>query len=286
MSQAEATLAMQIQAIRLPKPERDCRQCGAPYSFGRSHRIYCSRKCASAAWRIRSYPYTHLACGICGEDFVRLHSNQRYCSDVCGHKADSVRRKRRNTGIGKGGLTRGAEFVPRKNCILCGNRFYAPPALVRRGGGKYCSNGCRVRAMAMNPENYPQTRSRRGLGGKRSDLGDKYFRSSWEANWARYLNLLVSWKQIREWKYEPVTYEFVGIKRGTKFYTPDFLVTENNGGEYFYEIKGYMDQRSETKLKRMKKYHPKVEIRLIQQKEYKSIEKQVSTLIPTWERRR
>src|SRR5262245_10205744 len=41
----------------------------------------------------------------------------------------------------------------------------------------------------------------RATGGRRPDLDDRYFRSSWEANYARYLNLLVKQGQIVSWEY-------------------------------------------------------------------------------------
>lgn len=86
--------------------------------------------------------------------------------------------------------------------------------------------------------------------GTREDLGI-YVRSRWEANYARYLNWLKSLGEIRDWKYEPDTFEFADIKRGTRFYTPDFKITEKNGETVYHEVKGWLDQRSATKLKRM-----------------------------------
>ncbi len=137
--------------------------------------------------------------------------------------------------------------------------------------------------MSTNPFAFPRNGNRRGIGGKRADLGDMYFRSSWEANYARYLNLLKRAGEIIEWSYEPQTFEFKGIKRGSRFYTPDFLITERNGTQVFHEVKGYMDSRSATKLKRMKKYHPLIVVELIDKHRYRAIAKKVRGLIPTWE---
>ena len=123
----------------------------------------------------------------------------------------------------------------------------------------------------------------RGNGGTRKDLG-LYVRSSWEANYARYLNFLVGTGDILEWKYEPKTFEFVGIKRGCRFYTPDFFIRWKNGKEEYHEVKGYMDQRSATKLKRMALYFPDVVVVLIDKKRYYGIAKSVSGLIPMWEK--
>lgn len=53
-------------------------------------------------------------------------------------------------------------------------------------------------------------------GGKRSDLGI-YVRSKWEANFARYLKWMVEKEEIKSWRYEPMSFEFRGIKRGTRF---------------------------------------------------------------------
>lgn len=183
----------------------------------------------------------------------------------------------------RGDWCRGQTFVPRTICQVCGTFFYAPPVQRRRGGGKFCSVQCRSKAFSENPDNYPQLRSKRGKGGRRQDLGGIYFRSSWEANWARYLNWLQSHGQIKSWKFEPDTYEFHGIKRGGRFYTPDFRVLNMDDSIEYHEVKGYMDQRSATKLKRMAKYYPKICVRLIAKAEYEEVRRKVSGLIDGWE---
>jgi hypothetical protein len=121
-----------------------------------------------------------------------------------------------------------------------------------------------------------------GKGGKREDLNGVYFRSRWEANWARYLNFLVKEGDIKSWKFEPKTFDFP-IKRGCRFYTPDFEVVSKDGTVCYHEVKGYMDSKSATKLKRMKKYYPHVKIELIEHKTYKHISKQVSGFLQGWE---
>ena len=189
----------------------------------------------------------------------------------------SIRTRRSNGRLGK-------EFAPRQLCIICGARFLAPPTLMRRGGGKYCSNGCKANAMSKDPSTFPQTKNRRGIGGFREDL-QKYFRSSWEANYARYLNWLVLQKQIRNWEYEPEAFEFKGIKRGTRFYTPDFKVERMDGSLEYHEVKGYMDQRSATKIKRFKKNYPNHKFVLIDKDVYRSIARTMKPLLATWDGR-
>lgn len=114
----------------------------------------------------------------------------------------------------------------------------------------------------------------RGTGGKRADLGNRFFRSSMEANIARYYNYLGI-----KWEYEPCEFKFP-IERGIRFYKPDFYLPDE--GKYI-ECKGWYDPKSKTRMKRMAKYHPCVKVDIIQWHEYQEICKQVSGLIPNWE---
>lgn len=204
-----------------------------------------------------------------------------FCGCGCG-KPVRIHRGRPNTYL-HNHQTRGQELVPRKKCAICGKYFYAPPIQIRRGGAKFCSKICYARFVSRNPELYPRTQTRRGSGGRRADLENKYFRSSWEANYARYLNFLVRQRQIVSWSFEAESFEFP-VKRGTRFYTPDFKVVNLNGSVEYHEIKGWMDQRSRTKLNRMKKHHPHIKLLLIEQRAYYEIAHKVGPLIPGWER--
>lgn len=121
-------------------------------------------------------------------------------------------------------------------------------------------------------------------GGKRADLNDQYFRSTWEANYARYLNWLKKIGEIIDWKFEPDTFEFVPIKKGNRFYTPDFKIFNKDGSYEYHEVKGWMDSDSATKLKRMNKYYPKIKVVVVDQPAYYAIARQVSGFIPEWER--
>lgn len=122
----------------------------------------------------------------------------------------------------------------------------------------------------------------RCASGVRSDLGI-FVRSSWEANYARYLNWLITLGEIHGWEYEPDTFWFEKIKRGVRSYTPDFKIWESpDSTPYYVEVKGWMDQKSRTKLKRIAKYHPDVTVKVVAKKEYQDIAKW-SSIIPGWE---
>jgi len=112
------------------------------------------------------------------------------------------------------------------------------------------------------------------VGGKKC-----FFRSGWEVTYAQYLQILKKYKKIKEWEYEPETFWFEAIKRGVRSYLPDFRITENDGSVVFHEVKGFMDAKSKTKLKRMKKYHPDVKLYLVQDAQIKEIKKKFGSLL-------
>lgn len=91
-------------------------------------------------------------------------------------------------------------------------------------------------------------KNRKSVIGKRADL-NQFFRSNWEANVARWFN-----HQGKSWSYEPKVFSFLehGIKRGTVSYCPDFLA-----GALWIEVKGMLDPRGKTAIKRFKRYYPK-----------------------------
>jgi hypothetical protein len=122
----------------------------------------------------------------------------------------------------------------------------------------------------------------RGRAGRREDLGNTWFRSSWERNWARYLNLRQAAGVIAGWEYEPDTFWFP-IRRGTVSYLPDFKVTNPSGKIEYHEVKGYMDAKSKTKLKRMAKYYPVVTVLVIDKPVYREVKQLYAGKIPEWE---
>jgi len=85
-------------------------------------------------------------------------------------------------------------------------------------------------------------------GGYREDLGI-YIRSKMEANICRYYKLT----EI-EYIYEPKEFEFKTIKRGNRYYKPDFYLPII---DLWVECKGWFRPADKTKLRRFKKYYPK-----------------------------
>ncbi len=119
---------------------------------------------------------------------------------------------------------------------------------------------------------------KRTIGGK-----EIFFRSAWEANYARYLELLLSKKIIAKWEFEPDTFWFHKIQRGIRSYLPDFKIWLDDKSFFYVEIKGWMDDKSKTKLKRMEQYYPDILVNIVIKKDLTTIEKKFSYLIPDWE---
>ena len=121
-----------------------------------------------------------------------------------------------------------------------------------------------------------------------------YFRSRWEANYARYLEFLRTHGEIVGWEHEPQTFWFEKIRRGVRSYLPDFRVTLKCKEENllklpdfeYHEVKGWMDARSRTTINRMRIYHPNVKLVIIDKEWFKRTGKQMSGLITDWEKDR
>lgn len=92
------------------------------------------------------------------------------------------------------------------------------------------------------------------IGGKKL-----YLRSKAELKFAQRLEFLKEYKIIDLWEYEPQVFYFEGIKRGVTNYKPDFMTKDQHGIKY-YEVKGYLDPRSITKIKRFIKYYPDLKL--------------------------
>jgi hypothetical protein len=106
--------------------------------------------------------------------------------------------------------------------------------------------------------------------GKREDLNNIFFRSSWEANYARYLNFLGV-----NWQYEPCTFQLSEAVS----YTPDFKLDDGT----FVEVKGWWTDKGKRKVELFKIVHSELMLRIIDRTEYNKIMKSYKGLINTWE---
>ena len=118
----------------------------------------------------------------------------------------------------------------------------------------------------------------RVIGGVR-----KFYRSRWEANYARFLQWQRERGDVASWAHEPETFWFAGVKRGVLSYLPDFRVHYPDGRVEYHEVKGWMTPRSKTALRRMAKHHPSITMRVVAADAYARIETGLGCVIQGWE---
>ena len=95
--------------------------------------------------------------------------------------------------------------------------------------------------------------------GNRHTYNGCLLKSDAEYSFALLLDAIKECGRIVSWQYEPKTFWFDNIKRGTVSYKPDFLATWDNGNETWYEVKrGRVTQKDITKWRRMSLNYPDV----------------------------
>lgn len=109
-----------------------------------------------------------------------------------------------------------------------------------------------------------------GKCGIRQDL-KRYFRSKWEANFARLCNYLGI-----EWEYEPCRFIFDRCS-----YLPDFYLPVC---DLWVEVKGRLTDNARLRLAEMSKYYPNERVWLVDKYIYALLRKSYSSLIPNWEK--
>lgn len=79
--------------------------------------------------------------------------------------------------------------------------------------------------------------------------GETYtFRSKWEYNIAKWLQMRLERKRISKWEFEPKPFSLVRPNGQRVPYLPDFRLTDKTG-VYYLEVKGRMDDESAEKIK-------------------------------------
>ena len=84
--------------------------------------------------------------------------------------------------------------------------------------------------------------------GYRDDLPHLFFRSRWEANYARVLQSTKT-----SYEFEHKTFVFTGEIRGAITYLPDFYLPVT---DQWVEVKGFLDAKSKSKIRKFKQFYP------------------------------
>lgn len=93
-----------------------------------------------------------------------------------------------------------------------------------------------------------------------------YFRSSWEVKYANHLHGLKLGGTVLKWEYEPET---IILGDSGYAYKPDFRVTLPDASQEYHEVKGWMDDRSKTKLQLMASLFPDKKVVVIDKNWFK-----------------
>ena len=247
------------------KAGRDCKWCKERFLFRPKElkyggKVYCSKSCQKshqAEIKLNKQIY----CKQCG-NLITGHG-KFFCSNECN---------------GRWKLIHHLSTKVEKHCKVCDKVYFVSPAINSYGQGIYCSQSC----MGYDRSANATKQLYRGKAGYRDDFPDLYFRSSWEANWARYLSLLQEQGSIKSWLFEPDTFRINFLGRITS-YTPDFKVSFLDGRIEYQEVKGLLSNYSRDKMTLMPILFPDVKIVMVFKDTYESVRDNYSLLIPTWE---
>lgn len=286
---------------------RFCKECSKefiPIHHG-SNKQFCTYSCSNKfKWRSRERKPEKIRikkCLQCNNDFkisskysVRQWYLRKFCSLKCFHESKIIRdglknaeRSRRKRGILKKFTPEWLEKIRAKTT----EAMYRPEVNAKlRKPRRSMSLEARIHHSNMLAGKLPKNmmfgaNNNMGMfkniqrGEYETSKGLTYFRSKWEANYALYLDFLVARGEIERWEYEADVFMFEEIKLGTRSYRPDFKVFNKNGSFEYHEVKGYMDNKSKTKLKRMAKYYPEVRLILIDSDYYNDLKKKVGKML-------
>lgn len=176
---------------------------------------------------------------------------------------------------GKPAWNSGTKVWKYTDCEICNGEFRHSPNRKRR----FCSRDCSSIHMSnlykgerLKGENNPnygngskiKEAHKRGCyinrklpeytRGKRSRYKGYYLRSSWELEYAKYLD-----SKGVNWSYEPKRFT---LSDG-RTYTPDFYLIDE---DKYIEIKGYWYEKAKQKFLQFREEHPEIKIQVIESK--------------------
>jgi len=201
-----------------------CQECEVTYYLPKSlskQTHFCSRICQNRAQAKKNIiERISIFCKNCSSSFdVVKTSNRKYCSLACSQQASKASTR---------------EIV---SCQMCGSNFEKYKSNTTR----FCGRNCQYAAQSSGLIKI----NTHGRSGKRSDLNDLYFRSSLEADYARYCEHIGI-----PYLFEPKTFVVNLAPNVVKYYTPDFYHPDQ---DLYVETKaGRPDGAYEDNLKAVK----------------------------------
>ena len=185
----------------------------------------------------------HRTCNKCHEPFTCKQGKIAYCD-----KCRRIRHYSHNAlGI----------------CEVCKKQYSY--RITSKKVRRFCSKNCQNKAQSMGLVKCHSS----GYYGYRPDL-ERTFRSTLEANFARVCNHF-KWK----WEFEKETF---ATAKG--YYTPDFVITKEDGSKEYIETRGWKRDSTKTYLARSK-YN--LNIVILYQREFEKKYGYLKDVIPHWE---
>lgn len=212
----------------------------------------------------------------CINDFSVQQSNpKKFCSRRCaalvnspGRHHDVSTKLRISTSLTGRKYPNRPKEPPRFSlCLYCWKEFKWRYWRAAANPIKYCSVSCLMKDVGSRPTSPRAARAKAGI---RPDLGDCYFFSRWEANYARVLNFLG-----KKWIFQPKIFRLTNQN-----YTPDFYLPED---DTYIEIKNFLSDYSAKRDSEFRKLYPGLKLKLILKDEYLVIQKRFASKIKTWE---
>jgi endogenous inhibitor of DNA gyrase (YacG/DUF329 family) len=244
-----------------------CKKCGKDFRYytGSSSGNFCSKECR------KKYYVKKITCKICGNIFEDAPSSTK----ICCSKECSKQNKSNSMKIAHAKKPKQGNFI----VIVCFNcqkpfEYFSYPSKPIK---KFCSIKCYgqyqkgktleerygVKKAKETKDKIKLTKSKthegistvthklypKGIYGRRPDLNNQFFRSTWEANFARICNLYGT-----KWEYEPKKFWLPELEA---YYYPDFYLPEIN---IYIEITGWENNLKKLKLESFAKNYPNISI--------------------------
>ena len=220
--------------------------------------FYCSKKCHGISQR--SKVVTKI-CLFCKKSFL----STTYCDapDCCSKRcaarysqsfADpNVTSQKTKEAWANGSFNDRSEKIKKyKLCSVCGTKFY--------GNKIYCSLQC------LKNSNHNEKIS---AARKKMFENNQLKVTGGTTKWLKYKNIKVQgsyeyrtctvldkWKtngKIKQWKYSPERFQYVGLDGKNHNYLVDFKVWNNDDTFYYLEVKGYQKENDKLKWDAVKK---------------------------------
>jgi predicted amidophosphoribosyltransferase len=236
------TVSNYLDKFKIPKRphkyvRRFCADCGKEISY---YRTRC-KKCAKQG-ELHSQFLHH----ITKEKLIDLYLNKKLTITALAKKflcsVPTIEERMLRFKIQR--RTPNARII--KLCIDCGKRI------------NYDHIRCHPCASKFNSGKNNFMFGKPSLHGYKIRYNKKWFRSSYEVNFAKFLDL-----SNIEWEYENKTFNL-----GNTTYTPDFYLPEF---DCWIEIKGWWRDKAKQKVKKFRKIYPKINYRIYFKKDLQEL---------------